>query len=246
MRLLTLNIRFGAGGQSLEKPGYDIPTSEKKLSALAAAIRSVDPDIIVLQEVKNSRQARRMAELLEMHHAYASHPTSYAFDFFEWGLATIFRFKLIRADSCTLAFDPIIRSGRLSLITELELAHMSLTVVNVHLETRAIRQQAEKLLSLISTIKSPLVLAGDFNCPADDPALSPIRTRVVNTCSAVDVTGSREADAVGTIVLHNIPIDHIFFDPQYLSVSDAGLLPESHRLVSDHIGYHADLFLRTG
>ncbi|MBC2713280.1 MAG: endonuclease/exonuclease/phosphatase family protein [Desulfosarcina sp.] len=91
-------------------------------------------------------------------------------------------------------------------------------------------------------LKSPLVLAGDFNCPADDPALSPIRTRMVDTCSAVDVTGAREADAVGTMVLYNIRIDHIFFDPRYLSVNDAGLLPESHRLVSDHIGYHADLF----
>ena len=244
MRLLTLNIRFGAGGQFPEKPGYDISTSEKKLSTLTAAIRSVDPDIIVLQEVRNARQARRIAELLEMHHAYASHPTSYAFDFFEWGLATIFRSKLIRTDSWTLAFDPIIRSGRLSLVTELQLANMPLTVVNVHLESRAIHQQAEMLLSLISAINSPLVIAGDFNCPAEDPALSPLRTRMVDTCGVVDVAGAREAHAMGTTVLHNLRIDHIFFDPRYLSVSHAGLLPEGYRQVSDHIGYHADFFMR--
>ena len=244
MRVLTLNIRFGAGGRFPEKPGYDISTSEKKLSALADAIRSVDPDIIALQEVRNARQARRIAELLGMHHAYAAHPTSYAFDFFEWGLATIFRSTLIRFDSWTLIFDPVIRSGRLALVTELQLANMPMTVVNVHLESRAVHQQAEMLLSLISAINSPLVIAGDFNCPAEDPALSPLRTRMVDTCSAVDVTGAREADAVGTTILHNLRIDHIFFDPRYLSVSHAGLLPEGYRRVSDHIGYHADFFMR--
>lgn len=59
MRLLTLNIRFGAGIEFPDKHGYDVPVSDKKITALSSAIGSVQPDIVALQEVKSERQVQR-------------------------------------------------------------------------------------------------------------------------------------------------------------------------------------------
>lgn len=87
MRLLTLNIRFGAGSDFPEKPGYDLPINTGKLTAIAAAIGALQPDVAALQEVYNARQAKCLADMLHMNLVYARHPSSYSLDFFEWGLA---------------------------------------------------------------------------------------------------------------------------------------------------------------
>jgi len=80
LRLVTLNMRFGAGSRILDRPAYDVPFSTRKLSPIADALESVEPDIVALQEVSNPR----LAKLLKMGCAYMPQRSSYAFDFFEW------------------------------------------------------------------------------------------------------------------------------------------------------------------
>ena len=53
MRIMTLNMRYGSGAEKLGDPGYNLPSSPAKLQAIAAAIRSVEPDVVALQEVRN-------------------------------------------------------------------------------------------------------------------------------------------------------------------------------------------------
>jgi endonuclease/exonuclease/phosphatase family metal-dependent hydrolase len=86
---------------------------------------------------------------------------------------------------------------------------------------------------------------GDFNCGSDDGVLAPIRQKLVDTCRSADTAGAREAQRVGTLLGGTARIDHIFVSRQDFSVADAGLVPEAHRRVSDHIGYFAALRFNT-
>jgi len=244
MRLLTLNIRFGAGGERLDEPGYNIPTSKAKLAAITAAIHSVSPDVVALQEVANARQALRIADSLAMHHAYAAHPSGYALDFFEWGLATLYRWQRIRSASQSLFFDHRSRSGRLALLLDLKHQGKTFSVVNVHLEPHRLHAQAADLSALVSQTRPPVFLIGDFNCPAEDHALAPIGASLSDSCQPACGAGADEARLAGTLVTSGKRIDHIFFDRRYADVVSAGLVPAAHRRISDHVGYFADFTLK--
>jgi len=244
MRLLTLNIRFGAGGDQPEKPGYDLPITSAKLADLTAAIDSLQPDVAALQEVYNARQAERISRQLAMRFVYGRHPTGYALDFFEWGLALLHRHELIRTYQHPLTFDPDLRSGRHALIVTLSIENIPVTFINVHLAFENLEGQVTELLSVADGIENPLAMLGDFNCSPDDGRLEPLRSRLHDTCRAVTSEGAREAETVGTMLHTSGRIDYVFVDPRHFIVEDVGLPAETHRRVSDHLAYYADVRLK--
>ncbi len=243
MRLLTFNIRLGAGGGLLTKPAYDVPASEERDMALARAIQAVAPDIVALQEVRNARHAEKIAAWLKLGCLYTPHPSSYSLNFFEWGLALLFRFRLLRQGNFAVFFDPDVRTGRNGLWAEFEGPGGVFTVMNVHLDACRPAMQIERLAARSAGIDDPLALMGDFNIPPDDEALAPIKDRMMDTCQAVDTPGSREAQAVGTISGERGRIDQIWVAAHGFRVREAGLLPPRHRGGSDHIGFYADVDL---
>ena len=179
-----------------------------------------------------------------MHHAYAAHLSGYWLDFFEWGLAALFRWQRIRSTTQSLFFDRRSRSGRLALILDLEIQGRTVTIVNVHLEPNHLRAQAADLAALVSRTRPPVFLVGDFNCQADDPALTPIRTALIDSCQPDRGPSADEVRLTGTLVTTGRRIDHIFFDRRHAHFGAAGLMPASHRRVSDHVGYFADFRLK--
>jgi endonuclease/exonuclease/phosphatase family metal-dependent hydrolase len=244
MRLLTFNIRLGAGGGVLAKPAYDVPASEERDMALTRAIQATSPDIVALQEVRNARHAEKMAAWLKLGCLYTPHPSSYSLNFFEWGLALLFRFRLRRQGNFAVFFDPDVRTGRNGLWAQFEGPGGTFAVLNVHLDARRPAIQIETLAARTAGMDGPLVLMGDFNLPPDDEALAPIKDRMMDTCRAVDTPGSHEAEAVGTIAGERCRIDQIWVSADGFQVGEAGLVPLRHRGVSDHIGYYADVDLR--
>lgn len=242
MRLLTLNIRFGAGSEFPDKQGYDLPVKKEKITALAFAIESVQPDIVALQEVKNEKQVEQIASHLNFKYIYCRHPSSYSLDFFEWGIAFLFRLPLIRSSGFSVYFDENIRTGRQALIASFEAGDNSVTVINVHLVPHAIDHQIDNLFSLTKQSDAPTILMGDFNCTPHDNALNPIKNKWVDTCQAVITTpGGAEADSRGTLLENGKRIDYIFVEKNCFIIRNVGIMEESHRLVSDHIGYFADI-----
>jgi endonuclease/exonuclease/phosphatase family metal-dependent hydrolase len=241
MRLLTLNIRFGAGSEMPDKAGYDVPSSKRKIIAVADAIASSDPDVVALQEVKGALQAEQIAGRLDMKSVYSRHPIRYALDFFEWGLAFCYRSKLLQVENPTLAGTVEARSGRKMLMITLEQEEGPVTFVNAHFDPRGIAGQAECLVGLFPGEAAPRVLMGDFNCLSDDDGLGAVHRHWVDSCRAAATVASREADRLGTLLGRQARIDHIFIDPRFHRVLDAGLVSGDHRRVSDHIGYFADV-----
>jgi endonuclease/exonuclease/phosphatase family metal-dependent hydrolase len=244
LRLLTLNIRLGAGGGALDRPAYDIPASEARNAALARAIQASAADIVALQEVRNARQAQRIAARLELGAIYAPHPASYSLDFFEWGLALLFRLKVIRNGNFSLFFDRELRSGRNGLWGDFEEGGHPVAVMNVHLESQHQVAQIEVLAERAARIPLPLVVMGDFNADPDAPVMRPLAGTLADTCRMVDTARSREAAALGTLMGDRRRIDFIFVSGDRFEVHEAGLLPPPHRGVSDHIGYYAEVSLK--
>lgn len=241
LRVLTLNIRMGAGGGDLQRPAYDIPASQARDAALAAAIRAAAADVVALQEVRSARHAAKLAQRLQMGAVYTPHPTGYSLDFFEWGLALLARPAITRHGNFSLFFDTEVRAGRNGLWAEVDLQGLAVAIMNVHFERRQPAAQVAALLNRIAGTLRPLIVMGDFNMTPDDAAMAPLVRMLTDTCRASATPASREAEAIGTFAQPRSRIDHVFVAGEGIRVRGAGLLPPGHRGVSDHTGYYADV-----
>lgn len=243
MRILTLNIRHGSGVEKIGDPGYDQSSSPQKLQAIADAITTINPEIVALQEARNQLQAENLARLTGMSSIYVSHPLGYRLYFFEWGLAFLYRSQLLETASRTLLIDRSNGVGRTSLIARFSVNKRVVSFINVHLDHTEKEVQINSIVRLLQESKGPVCVLGDFNCDPDDPYLEPLKSSVSDTCLMVDSESSREARGRGTLVAAERRRDYIWVDPHRFSVTEAGLIGPSHRQVSDHICYYADVTL---
>ena len=105
LKLMTFNIRAAGGGLNRLQgaggvPGGGLPPpitnpgiveeTKESLTRIAAAIQSIDPDIIGLQEVRGTHQAKFIAETLNLNYVYAVHPREHW-----WGLAVLSKYKIV-------------------------------------------------------------------------------------------------------------------------------------------------------
>lgn len=244
MRILTLNMRYGSGVEKLGDPGYDQSSSPQKLQSIADAINSLTPEIVALQEVRNQLQAENIARLTGMNSIYVSHPLGYRLYFFEWGLAFLYRLKLVEATSRTVLIDRSNGVGRVSLIASISVNGAVVAFINVHLDHIHKEVQMQNVASFLVESKEPVCLLGDLNCDPESPNLDLLKSHVSDTCLLVNTESSREALTRGTLVEAQKRRDYIWVDPHSFSVQEAGLMEPSHRRISDHIGYYADLIVR--
>lgn len=243
MRLMTLNIRHGAGGGNLPKRGYDLPGSQENLAAIADAIRSVNPDLVALQEVRNQLQAENLARLTGMNSIYMSHPIGYRLLFFEWGLAYLYRLTLLKTDRHTILVDNKSGVGRSALLCSITVGGRMVTMINVHFDHEQKGKQMENVMQLLEKITSPVCVLGDFNCIPESPLFASLKARLADTCRLAGTELSRQAESRGTLVGENIRGDYIWVDQRYFTVQEAGLLDKLHQSISDHIGYFSDVAL---
>lgn len=243
MRIMTLNMRYGSGADKLGDPGYDLPTSPRKLQAIAAAIQSVEPDLVALQEVRNQLQAENLARLAGLNSVYVSHPLGYRLLFFEWGLAFLYRVSLAETASRSVLIDRTSGVGRTGLICRVSLGEETATFINVHFDHDRKETQMENVLKLLEQWPPPVCLLGDFNLAPDDVLLQPLQEFVADSCLLVDSSLSREARDAGTLLTRVSRRDYIWVDRNKFTVREAGLLAEPHRMISDHVGYWTDIDL---
>jgi endonuclease/exonuclease/phosphatase family metal-dependent hydrolase len=230
---MTYNIRVGAGRENLLLPVKYLNSSGEKLEKIASAIKSVNPDIIGLQEVRGSTQAKFLAAALGFNYVYVSHGDSRL----EWGLAVLSRFTILEYQQEIIHHDD--KKPRAALVCTININNSSITVVNVHYALGDYDKQVNETMRIIGYITGPAILMGDLNLIDPEHGLDPIRTEFIDTCEAVDTKGARETKERGTFRFGSKRIDYIFVDPDYFTVLDAGLTPEEHREPSDHLAYFA-------
>ena len=233
LQLMTYNIRVGAGRDGLLTPVRYLTSSTSKLKKIALAIKSLDPDVIALQEVRGASQAEFLADYLGMNYAYLSHEDSRL----EWGLAVLSRFRITEYYKKFIRYDR--KKPRIALACTIELDDLPVTIINVHFYLGDYDEQVAETVRLMNSVPGPVILMGDLNLIDPDDGLAPIKKRLVDTCEMVDSEYSQEAKEIGTYRFGSRRLDYIFVDPNYFSPVEAGLAPEQYRNASDHIGYFA-------
>jgi len=238
LRLMTYNIRVGGGIENPFTSVRNLPSSRKKLERIALAIKSVDPDVIALQEVRGFHQAAFLAKTLNLNYAYSPHGRRG----FDWGLAALSKFKISKVRSKVIYYG---RDQRVGVVYTININGSPIPFINVHYHLGNYKQQVKGTMRLLRDTEGPVVLMGDLNCTELSHELEPIHEKMIDTCTSVDTDGSKNAKRIGTVLrFSNYRIDYIFVDPKSFEVRDAGLIPERYRSASDHIAYFACVTLK--
>jgi endonuclease/exonuclease/phosphatase family metal-dependent hydrolase len=235
LKFLTYNIRVGAGPGHPLTTVKNLPSSPEILEKVAAAIASLHPEVVALQEVRGLEQARFLAEALDMNFAYCTHGRVDL----DWGLAILSKFE-IRA-----AWSEIIHPGRnprIGLVASVRTPLGDILCVNLHYHVYgAYRDQVERTLELLEGLDGPAMIMGDLNFSGIQGELGPILKKWADACDSA-AKGGEDVKKTGT-VMGRLPyrLDYIFVDARRFRVETVGLMSEAHRKASDHIGYYACL-----
>ncbi|HAU30715.1 MAG: Endonuclease/exonuclease/phosphatase [Desulfotomaculum sp. 46_296] len=156
IRVLTYNIHHGegAGGISLTK--------------IAAVIRKSSPDLVALQEVDMfmprsffANQARRLAKMLGLQYVFGRAASWLII--MRYGNAVLLRGTILQHNNLVLTKG---RECRALLRTRIKTGQCpAFHFLNTHLglSSDERRAQADKIAQVVSVLKGPVVLAGDFN-----------------------------------------------------------------------------------
>lgn len=231
LRVLTYNIHHGEGVDGK----FD-------LERIAGVIQSVKPDLVALQEVDRNTtraggvdQAQVLADLTGMRMEFGK-----ALDYAggQYGNAVLSKYP-IRKTKVTMLPKSEDREQRVFLQTDIEIADRKMiTFIATHLDNAsAVDRMAavEVMETLLPTIKTPVLFAGDMNAVPD----SDVITRLMKSMSS----------AVLDQPLFTIPvkepkrqIDYIFYAPQNRwKVKEVKVLDEA--VASDHRALFAVLEL---
>lgn len=227
--VMTYNIRVGYGIKDGGVSPWELRRRKKNLPAVVAAIRSIDPDIIGLQEVLGPGQAQELAQALNMNYAYGAHPASSNGRSW-WGLAVLSKYEILEARTIQI-------SGKRSiLLSTVKIDGQPVTFVDIHKDHLLYGESSfRNIRRAVDPIDGPVVLIGDLNVGPVSVWSGPLSDRFIDSARALDTAESR-APTFGT---HRI--DYVLVDPRFFVVQEGGLISGEHWAASDHRAYYARL-----
>jgi len=230
-RVVTYNIRHGAG------------LDERiDLERIARVLRSLDADVIALQEVDSvvrrsgrEDQAKRLGELLGMNHAFGAFMD---YQGGRYGMAILSRCAIRRVNPVRL---PDGNEPRIALAVELDAPGGPVTMVNVHFDWVADDgyrfAQAQRVARFLDSLSTPYILAGDFNDRPHTRTLSLFRERAREAAKMGEQRFTFSADDP------NRELDYVFVSGKdRWRVVDVDVVEET--VASDHFPVVAELVLR--
>ncbi len=245
--VMTYNIRIGAGLRKYGCNPYRLKDEiEPDLSPIIAAIASLNPDVIGLQEVLGENQAASIAEALRLNYAYVSHGLGKYGTW--WGVAVLSKFPILDVSRQEISSGRAnTRANCIALIDVL--GHKWVFVVMHKDRDQKDGSALYRTMDMIRKLRDPVVLLGDFNIRPGDKRWSITRTRLQDTVYAAATRHARYAEKRGTYPgkygqYQGKRIDYILVDRGHFDVLDAGLIDEKYRSASDHIGYYAVIRLK--
>ena len=238
MTVLSFNIRLGIGQEGAQGDIYHLNWGQN-LGDVIEAIRSVDPDVVGLQEVAGVGQIKEIAETLNMNYAFEWHGTGSSREPW-WGVGVLSKYRIVATEGVEIS------SGRADtksiLIANLDAAGRKLTAISVH-KDKDLNDGSSiaNILNALPDSETPVILIGDFNIEPDKSRLIPLTRRFQDTARSVDTATTSVARERGTFYWSGRRIDYVFADKGHFRVVNAGLVPEKHHDASDHIAYYAKL-----
>lgn len=262
---MTYNIQMGFDKYGDPWDRKQTGGTENNLMRLVEAIRSVDPDVVALQEVASDRsntkiknQIEVLAEKLNMNYAYGAHGKNTPGGFWSrgiWGNAILSKYKILSIQNHEIFYENEWKR-RSCLEATIELPEGLTTVFSTHFEFEDIEGHVRNTINLIQKSINPVVLMGDFNLLPEDKLMTPILKKLSDTCKEIHNKNSLFVQQYGTMgELRKVQcpwcgkqfapfvcrIDNIFISPESFKVVDVGLIPKKYWNVSDHVGYFAQL-----
>ena len=249
--VMTYNIRIGVGMVKPGTPPAKLKKSPKILNEIANAIKSVNPDVVGLQEVYGKSMAKELSKLLGMEYSYRRHGDNEHAAW--WGVAILSKHKILKTKSYSVfsgGSKPY--RARTLLMSNIDFKGKTISLYNTHYQDKngALKKEPKYTMKKISKSKNPVILMGDLNMLPDDPLFKPITDKLKDSCEAVNNENSAFIKTNGTFQSPNDPkydhwrIDYIFYDPESFQVLDVGLLDKGHWNASDHIGYFSRIKLK--
>ncbi len=176
LRLVDFNVLHGYP---------DFRDQESRTRRLAAALRGLDPTVVVLQEAwwttHHGKLADRLAEELDMDVAYARANGSRRLIGFEEGSAVLSRLPILEARRVVLSPRRPIWQTRIALFVTLALGgERPMMVVGTHLggtAELAVAQTRDLAARLPEAGYGTLIVAGDFNAGSDSAAAEALTAR---------------------------------------------------------------------
>lgn len=159
------------------------------IATLAAEIKALDPDIVLLQEIDrfkastgNIDQAAYFAESLGMDHAFGANVTA---GNGEYGVAILSRFKILDSQNYPLPNGPGGEQRGL-LSVGVEIGGQKVRIYNTHLQNKlpGLREaQARHVANILASEDDPIILGGDMNATINTPTLSPLTNLLIDAWS---------------------------------------------------------------
>lgn len=240
--VLTYNIRLAAGLQNYGQNPYTLRHEVKlDIKPLVSAIKSVNPDVVGLQEVNGPLQAAEFANALNMNYTYAPHGTN---DYGSWwGVAILSKFPISNASRYSISKG--LGNTRSILSAEMRTFGKITTFINIHKDPHQTQGDAlRRTMQHINNVDTPVILMGDLNMGPDDHRQQIFSQRLLDSASLVETENAQLAKQRGTYpgkegAYYENRIDYILVDKEGIEVLDAGLIDEQYWNASDHIGYYA-------
>lgn len=172
LRVATLNLAHGRG-TAPSQFGLPVATYQKNIDAIAAAIRRERPDVLALQEADAPSSWSGAFDHVQVlarsaEYAHVFHGLHFETRVFHWklqyGTALLARRALDGQESYRFSVPPLHTKG--FVIAELQFDRRPLIVTSVHLTSGSSairRKEAERIISVLTTLDKPIVLMGDLN-----------------------------------------------------------------------------------
>lgn len=244
LTVMSYNIRVGYGTKELGANIYELAKRPYLFPPIVDAIRSVDPDVVGLQEVAGFSQAERIAKSLNMNFAYIPHGLD---DYGNWwGVAVLSKYRIVSAwgEQISPKRESPARSPRSVLVCKVDIGGVPVAFVSIHRDHELHSgNDVKAVMSAVAKVSGPVVLIGDLNFTPFDRRTGILKKRFVDTVEMAANENARLVDQEGTFPLVG-RIDYIFVDPTYFEVLDVGLIAKEHWDASDHRGYYAKIRLK--
>lgn len=237
LTFMTFNIRAGGGIKNPGMSPYRVKATKENLMKIAAAINSVDPDIIGLQEVRGFHQGKLIAEQLNLNYSYIPHGKSNW-----WGLALLSKFRI-----SNLQTKPISTMGdyKMAQICTIPVGEKSLTVINLHVSPSHLavadssyEEQYNAIHKILQNAVEPIILLGDLNRKPYHLEIVRLQEELISACKALD------SDAHACRHTGFGKIDYVFLDKNNFKVLEVGIVTGQYSDASDHLAFWAKIKLQ--
>ena len=197
-----------------------------------AAIKSADPDVIGLQEVRLG-QAEIIAKALDMNYAYGLHSARH-FGIL-WGNAVLSKFKILDSQKIWIGGNASDRNivSAIALVNDQPIAFISIHTDHTVTDNSSLK----KILNYTDSLEFPAVLIGDFNMVSS----SPQSIFLAKESDFIDSAGYPMYGTLGTWRANRARIDYVFVQRKYFKASGASLVAPEYHHISDHIAYYTTI-----